>query len=93
MTKIYWSVQANEDLTEIKHYIARDSSKYASLIEKKILNLCKSLSKFPKIGRVVPEYNINSIREKFYKNYRIIYEILDQSISILTIFHSSRKLR
>ncbi|MEZ4939147.1 MAG: type II toxin-antitoxin system RelE/ParE family toxin [Crocinitomicaceae bacterium] len=51
------------------------------------------LSNFPGMGRVVPEMKNKDIRELIYKNYRIIYYIVDAThIDILTVHHSSRPL-
>lgn len=92
MAKIVWTPQSIGDLESIAEYIASDSVFYANLVVENIIISVESLKIFPKIGRVVPEYHHKDIREIFYKRYRIIYEINDKSIDILTIFHSSRML-
>ena len=45
---------------------------------------------FPKLGRVVPEKNDESVREIFVFQYRIIYEILATEIHVLTVVHGKR---
>ena len=45
---------------------------------------------FPKLGRVVPEKDDESIREIFVFQYRIIYEILVSEIHVLTVVHGKR---
>ncbi len=44
----------------------------------------------PKIGRVVPEVNIESLRELIVGNYRLVYQINSSNIEILTIRHSAK---
>ena len=44
------------------------------------------------MGRIVPEYNKDEIREIIFQNYRIIYHYDTQQIIILTIFHAAREL-
>lgn len=44
------------------------------------------------MGRIVPELENINIREIIYRNFRIIYRILDDSIEIARIIHGSRKL-
>ena len=51
----------------------------------------KSLRKFPRRGRVVPEVADNAVRELFVKSYRLIYEIRDNQIVILAFIHGARR--
>ncbi len=93
MVKIEWSELAKSDLFHIFQYIAADSAHYAKEHVKKLKAQTTILRKFPEIGRIVPEFEIQTIREIIYKNYRIVYLIKDnKSIIILTIFHGSRLL-
>lgn len=45
---------------------------------------------FPKLGRVVPEFQNVNIREIIYRNYRIIYELEEERIVILSVLHGSK---
>jgi len=93
MVKIIWSNDAIADLNAIMRYIAHDSPEFAGLFRINILNRIKSLEKLPRIGRHVPESDDPNDRELIYQSYRIIYRIIKDDISIITIFHSSRQLR
>jgi toxin ParE1/3/4 len=45
------------------------------------------------MGRVVPEFNIENLRERISGNYRVVYRInKSQNIEIVTIHHSARLL-
>ena len=45
----------------------------------------------PYSGRVVPELENNTIRELLYKNYRIVYRVLNETdIEILAVVHGAR---
>lgn len=90
--KIKWSPEAVEDLEAIYNFIARDSIYYAKSVITQILDSVQSLKDFPKIGRIVPEINRDEIRERLVFNYRIIYQIKEQTVIILAIVHSSRLL-
>lgn len=47
----------------------------------------------PKIGRIVPEFDREDIREIFHKNYRIVYKIAsDTRIDIITIAYGTTPL-
>jgi toxin ParE1/3/4 len=79
---VIWSRRAVEDLESIAAYIAQDSEAYASSVILTILQKCRVLAEFPLIGRVVPEFANESIREIFAYSYRIVYRIDDEQITI-----------
>ena len=90
--QVVWSSTAIEDVEAIATYISRDSSAYAAAVVQKIVDVTHNLSKFPFLGRVVPELNEDSIREKFAYNYRIIYRIENEIITISSVIHGKRIL-
>jgi len=87
---LIWSPQAIEDIQAIAEYIARDSTVYAETTVEQIFQAPERLMQFPKLGRVVPEKNDESIREIFVFQYRIIYEVLVSEIHVLTVVHGKR---
>lgn len=89
MDQIKWSSQASRDLSNILEFISKDSKKYALITLKKIIGQTDVLSKEPWIGRVVPEVGVDSIRELIYSNYRIVYQVRNEEIVILTVHHSA----
>jgi addiction module RelE/StbE family toxin len=95
MVKIVWTQRSLTDLKSIAEYISKDSLRYASLTLQRILDVTKYIETNPRIGRMVPETGKNyKIREIIFGNYRIIYKITSlQSVHILTVHHSSRRLR
>ena len=93
MVRLNWTNQAVEDLNDIAEYIAKDSIKYSKIQILRIRERARLLKNNPLLGRVVPEINQNNIRELIFKNYRIIYKIVDElRVDILFIYHSSRLL-
>jgi toxin ParE1/3/4 len=94
MVEITWSDTAKENLHDIFDFIAKDSIYYA---EKEIDNIderLKVLHSFPLSGKVVPEYNNDSVRELIQGNYRIMYKIYSgEAITILTVHHHSRLMK
>jgi len=94
MAQIIWSESSLDDLRAIYDYIFRDSKIYAQKMIDKIYERPSILSTQPYVGRIVPEYKIDSIRELFEGAYRIIYEIENENlVTILRIFHGARLLR
>jgi plasmid stabilization system protein ParE len=53
-------------------------------------SVARSLRRFSRRGRVVPEIRDESVRELFVKSYRLIYEIEESRIVILPFLHGSR---
>lgn len=93
MAEIVWSPRAIRDVEAIYEYIAVDSRQAAIWTLSQILAKITHLGDFPKIGRVIPEIGRETAREVFYKSYRIMYEITDAQIEIITVYHGSRDFR
>lgn len=90
--EIIWSPRAAENLEEICGYIAKNSEHYAALVAQRIIGIIESIPKFPHSGRIVPEYESKSLREKFYRQYRIVYRIKNNIIEIVAISHGAKLL-
>lgn len=81
--KIRWTDAAIESLCNLHGYIAKDSEIYASNFVQRIILAVEKLGAFPRLGRVVPEADEETIREPLYQNYRIIYRLKSEFIEIL----------
>jgi addiction module RelE/StbE family toxin len=91
--KVVWTDEALEDLKLIYEYLSRDSDVYALRQVERILGHEENIGKFPKAGRLVPEYHNEMIREVFEGNYRIIYRIVSEKrVDVLTVVHGAREL-
>jgi addiction module RelE/StbE family toxin len=92
MRKLIWTYPAVDDLQAISDYIGKDSEYYASIFIGELIQSVEKLIEFPEIGRKVPEYQRKDIRELIVQSYRIIYQIEDNRILILTVVHDRREL-
>ena len=91
MAKIIWSPSSLNDLSKIHEYISNDSPNQANKFINKIIEYSEKLVVFPKIGKIVKEYNNDNIREIICKSYRIIYRIVNKlEIRILGVIHGAR---
>jgi plasmid stabilization system protein ParE len=90
--KILWTDPAIEDLRNLHSYIAKDSEVYASSFVERIILAVEKLANFPRLGRVVPEADEQTIRELLYRNYRLIYRINGDLIEIITVVQGRRDL-
>ena len=85
MAELIWTEKATKSIEDIADFILQDSFFYAKKTVKDIYSLSESLKIFPNMGRKVPEYDDESIKEIFYKTYRIIYKIEIDKILILSV--------
>lgn len=90
--KVTWTVVAWSDLEEAANYIAKDSPHYAAAFVREARDATRSLAYLAERGRVVPEFDNPSIRELFVRNYRIIYQVTEQTVYIIGFIHGARDL-
>jgi plasmid stabilization system protein ParE len=90
--KLRWSERACRDLKGIHTFIGRDSSKAALRWVDQVRSKARGVLSNPRMGRVVPEFARDDIREVFLKSYRIVYRIRSDSVEILTVFEGHRLL-
>ncbi len=90
--KILWSPLAIDRASEIAEYIAQDKPSAAEKWIDTVFSKVEQLKSTPEIGRLVPEIRNDQFRELIYGNYRIIYRIEKELISILTIRHGMQIL-
>ncbi len=90
--QIRWSPKAAADLEAICDYIGRDSPHYAALFARQIVSAVRSLATFPEMGRLVPEYGNDAIREVIHRGYRIVYRLGPEAVEIAAICHGAKPL-
>ena len=90
--KIYWTDLAKIRLREIFQHIEQSNPRAAKQQVSKLLNRSTELSELPKLGRRVPEYLRDDIREILARPFRIIYRIKKNQIDILTVMHFHQDL-
>ena len=90
--RVIWSPRALDDVDSIASYISRDSTVHASAVVTKIIRVTRTLRRFPFAGRVVPEFEDESLRERFVYSYRIIYRVQGQTVTGAAVIHGKRML-
>lgn len=90
--KLIWSPVSRDDLRDILSFISRDSHHRAEAFGYRLITETDKLQMFPEIGRVVPEYNIATIREIIVRSYRIVYRVDRQKelVEIVRVWHAAR---
>lgn len=89
------SSRAKTDLAEYLRLIAYEKPLAARKWLAEIQQAIAALPEFPRMGRIVPEYGDENIRELIKGNYRIVYTIAAAVgvVAILTIHHSKKLMR
>lgn len=90
--QVGWHPEAYAELEAIADYISLDSPTYASAVVTRILAAADDLVQFPRMGRRVPEWDDEAVRERIVDNYRLIYRLRDDRILILAVVHGARLL-
>ena len=73
--KLIWSPAARDDLHDIVVFIARDNSERAMSFGYELISETDQLQDFPELGRMVPEYQNQNLREIIFRPYRIVYRV------------------
>jgi addiction module RelE/StbE family toxin len=90
--KIDFTKPAVADLGGIVRFISRDNPTAAEKTGFTLIETAEKLSEFPFVGRVVPEFKIETLREIIHRPYRIVYRVREEqkTIEILRIWHAAR---
>ena len=90
---VIWTAHAIRQLRHIHNHIAHDSPIYAKRVSDALVRKTLLLEDLPRLGRVVPEFEDQSIREIPMYSYRIIYELKTNHIDVLAVIHKRRNLK
>ena len=91
--KILISDSAFNDLEVIKEYYLNEGA--PQIGEEFVVNIfahIETLISNPEIGRKVPEFDENNIRELIHSPFRIVYLKEEQAIHIIRVWRSERLL-
>ncbi len=91
--KVLWTESAITQLQAIHDYLEQTSPEYAIRIVDRLTLRSIQIAKFPFSGRMVPEYELNEIREVIEGSYRIIYSIESEhgKVEVLAVIHGARE--
>ena len=84
--RVRWVRDAVQALASIRDYIAEQNPETANrFVDSLFTSVTEQLKSFPHSGRKIPELNRPKYREIIFKDYRIMYKILDDEVVILTV--------
>lgn len=93
MARLVWSSVARDDLKALVTFIKADSPGYAQTFGLHIQQRVEQLRHFQESGRKVPEDKTGAYRELIIGNYRAVYRVDEDTLTIVTLIHGARLLR
>lgn len=90
--RVRWSKGARRQLLEIIEYISKERPMVARKLADRLRGMAERLAENPLSGRVVPEFDDPSVRERLVSPYRLIYTVQSDEIFILAVYHGRRLL-
>ena len=91
MPKVIWTEKCLQRIEEICEYIELDSIKNSQHFAEEIFGKELIIKNNPKIGKMVPDYELDEYRQIIVGNYRLIYKIEDKSIQMITVRHCKQE--
>jgi addiction module RelE/StbE family toxin len=89
--RIFWTDAALNQLEAIRDYLEQTSPDYARRVVERLVDRSEQIAAFPRSGRMVPEYEIDDVRQIIEGSYRLIYLIKEDQVEVLAVIHTSRK--
>ena len=90
--RLFWTETAKQDLQAIRRYIATDNPTTAKRWVERLKTRARSALLTPLAGRKVPELLREDIRELIEGNYRIVYQVFEDRLVVLTVFEGHHLL-
>ena len=85
--KIYWSSAARADLGRLYDFLARHDLNAANRVLDRLVACPSALLRFPRRGQKLSRYEPREIREFRVVSYVVRYQLTEDTLSILRIFH------
>lgn len=87
--RIIWTPEAQQDRADVWDYIAADNPRAAARMDELFSDAAASLTEHPKMGR---PGKISGTRELVpHENYRLMYEVGNETVWILALVHITRQ--
>ena|SRR5512143_1763948 len=93
-TRITFAASAIKDLEDIQSYYSGEGVPDAGKrLIAEIMRSVERLGAHPLSGRIVPEFNVEHLREIIYPPFRIVYRHDKNKVRIVRIWRSERPLK
>jgi len=92
MARVVWTFEALDDLEAAIDYIGQSSTAYARMLAARAFELTDLLAMFPELGRMMPEFGNERIRELIMHSYRIVYHVEVREVRVVAFLHGARDI-
>lgn len=93
MRRLEITAGARLEMSEIVRRIARDKPRAAGRWLARLESLLKGIPRFPFRGRVVDSGEDGEVRQLIFGQYRVLYEVAEKAVSVLSICHGAKPPR
>lgn len=90
--RVEWTDRALADLRDVRESRAELSPDSADRLSAAILKRTRQLGAFPRSGRVIPEFQVESLRELLEDEFRVLYEIYPDRVEVFGVVSARRQL-
>lgn len=90
--RVVWTIKAVESLNDYCHFIAQHSSSAAKKVKTEIVQATRKLESNPELYQL-DEFRSDESRNvrRFFKwSYKIVYELFENEVVILNIYHTAQ---
>jgi toxin ParE1/3/4 len=92
MARVLWTNAGLTWLHGLCDSLAEQSPERAVEVRERILAAARHLEHSPLMGRVVPEYEREDLRELIVKPFRLLYKVSGEDCLLVGVFHSKQNL-
>ena len=92
MARVIWTPEVFRNLDSIGDYMLEVAPAFAGPLLQRLYDAVAPLEDYPRLGRAVPGFDRDDLRELIIDNYRIVYEIKGEAVWLVTIRHGSMNL-
>ena len=89
MAEVIWTPEAVENLEATFEYVSLFSSERAASLVRSIRGAMEPVGRHPHIGRPVPGFDREDLREVIHQNYRIVYSLRGEVVRVVAVWHSA----
>ncbi|MBI5284874.1 MAG: type II toxin-antitoxin system RelE/ParE family toxin [Chloroflexi bacterium] len=89
MARVVWAREALRNLDTIGDYMMDAAPESAVALVSGIIDAMEPVASFPRMGRVVPEFGLDELREIIFESFRIVYAIDGETVSVVSVFHAA----
>lgn len=91
--RVAWAPLALADLQQVVQFIGRNDRDIAVAFAKRVYQQARRLADFPEGARKVPESRDPNCREIFIGNYRLIFLVSPEKVTIVAFLHGGRQIK